>query len=32
VKNIADRHGAVITLDNRSPEPGLRVVVSFPSR
>jgi len=31
VKNIADRHGAVITLDNRSPEPGLRVSVSFPN-
>ncbi len=32
VKNIADRHGAVIALDNRSPEPGLRVSVSFPDR
>ena len=31
VKNIADRHGAVIALNNRSPEPGLRVVVSFPN-
>ncbi len=31
VKNIADRHGAVITLDNRSPEAGLRIVVSFPN-
>ena len=30
VKNIADRHGAVIDLNNRSPEPGLRVGVSFP--
>ena len=32
VKNIADRHGAVIALGNCSPEPGLRVSVSFPNR
>jgi len=30
VKNIADRHGAVITIENASPGPGLRVSVSFP--
>ena len=30
VKNIADRHGAMIVLNNRSPETGLRVSVSFP--
>ncbi|MBE0612823.1 MAG: ATP-binding protein [Burkholderiales bacterium] len=30
VKNIADRHRASILLEDRTPDPGLRVTVSFP--
>ena len=30
VKNIADRHRATILLEDRTPDPGLRVSVSFP--
>ena len=30
VRNIADRHGASIQLENRAPGPGLRVSLTFP--
>ncbi len=30
VKNIADRHGAAITLEDRTPGPGLRVSIVLP--